>query len=269
MAEEQLIVYCGCAWYDIVPEDVKGPVLESLQGGGAKFIAVADLCKMAAEKDPLLKEWARSDSIRIVACFPRAIKCLFDFAGARLSEDAVIYNMRTQTAEDIIEALGGNADTHVLPEDVSVEKDGDWVPWFPVIDYGRCVNCKQCLNFCLFGVYGVCEDGKVAVVKPAGCKTNCPACARVCPEGAIIFPKYGDSPINGDEVDENALAAGKIDLSGLTRSEILDKIRSRGKGHKRFSADEKSKNSEKLEHLKNLQEKLDIPQDVLDSLAND
>ncbi len=267
MGKEQLIIYCDCAWYDIISEDVKGPVLESLKDGGARFVAVADLCKMAAKKDPVLKEWAKADSVKIAACFPRAIRCLFDFAGAKLSEDAVIYNMRTQTGEEIILGLGGNADTQGSPEDISLEKEGDWVPWFPVIDYGRCVNCKQCLNFCLFGVYGVSADGKVAVVKPDGCKTNCPACARVCPEGAIIFPKYADGPINGDAVDEEALKAGKVDLSGLTRGEILDKIRNRGKGRRRFSADAKSTDGEKLAHLNNLQDQLGIPQDVLDSLA--
>lgn len=37
----------------------------------------------------------------------------------------------------------------------SAVKQGDWKPWFPVIDYDRCTNCMQCLSFCLFGVYGV------------------------------------------------------------------------------------------------------------------
>ncbi|MBW8036533.1 MAG: hypothetical protein FVQ79_13130, partial [Planctomycetes bacterium] len=201
MAEDQLIIYCNCAWYDIISEDVKGRVLESLKDSGARFVAVADLCKMAAEKDPILKEWAKADSVKIVACFRRAIRCLFDFAGAKLGEDAVVYNMRTQTGEEIIGGLGGNADTQEPPDDVSLEKEGDWAPWFPVIDYGRCVNCKQCLNFCLFGVYALSDDGNVEVVKPVNCKTNCPACARVCPESAIVFPKYADSPINGDAVD--------------------------------------------------------------------
>ena len=27
--------------------------------------------------------------------------------------------------------------------------------WYPVIDYSRCTNCMECLDFCLFGVYGV------------------------------------------------------------------------------------------------------------------
>ena len=32
--------------------------------------------------------------------------------------------------------------------------------------------------------------GEDTVVNPSNCKTDCPACARVCPEVAIMFPKY-------------------------------------------------------------------------------
>ena len=65
-----------------------------------------------------------------------------------------------------------------------------WKPWFPVIDYDRCTNCMQCLSFCLFDVYGVDDDQKIQVQNQDNCKTNCPACSRVCPEVAIMFPKY-------------------------------------------------------------------------------
>ena len=67
---------------------------------------------------------------------------------------------------------------------------GVWKPWFPVIDYDRCTNCMQCLSFCLFGVYGVDEQQRIQVQNNDHCKTNCPACSRVCPEAAIMFPKY-------------------------------------------------------------------------------
>ena len=67
---------------------------------------------------------------------------------------------------------------------------GGWKPWFPVIDYDRCTNCMQCLSFCLFDVYGVSTDGKIQVQNQDNCKTDCPACSRVCPEVAIMFPKY-------------------------------------------------------------------------------
>jgi Pyruvate/2-oxoacid:ferredoxin oxidoreductase delta subunit len=66
-------------------------------------------------------------------------------------------------------------------------KHGEWKPWFPVIDYDRCTNCMQCLSFCLFGVYGVDAGKRIQVQNNDNCKTNCPACSRVCPEAAIMF----------------------------------------------------------------------------------
>jgi len=65
--------------------------------------------------------------------------------------------------------------------------------WYPVIDYSRCAGCGQCLDFCLFGVYSM-EEGRVVAGRPDNCKPGCPACSRVCPEGAIIFPHYADDP---------------------------------------------------------------------------
>jgi NAD-dependent dihydropyrimidine dehydrogenase PreA subunit len=81
-----------------------------------------------------------------------------------------------------------------------------WPSWYPVIDYARCNNCGQCAEFCLFGVYEK-SDGKVAVVNPKSCKNNCPACARICPQVAIVFPKYAQGGVIGgsesfDEVAE-------------------------------------------------------------------
>ena len=64
----------------------------------------------------------------------------------------------------------------------------------------RCTNCMQCLSFCLFDVYGVSADQQIQVQNQSNCKTDCPACSRVCPEVAIMFPKYRHGPINGEEV---------------------------------------------------------------------
>ncbi|MCX6344721.1 MAG: hypothetical protein NT018_06570 [Armatimonadetes bacterium] len=59
--------------------------------------------------------------------------------------------------------------------------------WYPIIDRSRCKNCRNCLQFCLFGVYEM--DGElVTVCKPDSCKPGCPACSRICPEGALMFP---------------------------------------------------------------------------------
>ena len=62
--------------------------------------------------------------------------------------------------------------------------------WHPVIDGSRCVNCKQCLRFCLFGVYDFDARFRVTVVTPDNCRPGCPACARICPNSAIMFPLY-------------------------------------------------------------------------------
>ncbi len=75
--------------------------------------------------------------------------------------------------------------------------------WYPVIDYSRCNQCLQCLEFCLFGVYEVDAEGGVVVMNPEACKPGCPACSRVCPERAIIFPLYeDDAAIAGAEGEE-------------------------------------------------------------------
>jgi len=69
--------------------------------------------------------------------------------------------------------------------------------WYPVIDYQECQNCLECVNFCLFGVYTIGENQVPLVEQPDQCRHGCPACARVCPAGAILFPEYDDPMISG------------------------------------------------------------------------
>jgi NAD-dependent dihydropyrimidine dehydrogenase PreA subunit len=85
--------------------------------------------------------------------------------------------------------------------------------WYPVIDYSRCTNCMECLDFCLFGVYGVDGLDRIAVENQDSCKKGCPACSRVCPEQAIMFPDYKTAAIAGAPV--GAIAGLKIDLTKL------------------------------------------------------
>ena len=84
--------------------------------------------------------------------------------------------------------------------------------WYPVIDYSRCTNCMECIDFCLFGVYGVDQQDLILVELQDNCKKGCPACSRVCPENAIIFPGHKTPAIAG----ANGVVTGlKIDLSQL------------------------------------------------------
>lgn len=84
--------------------------------------------------------------------------------------------------------------------------------WYPVIDYARCTNCMECIDFCLFGVYGVDKVDTILVEQPDNCRKGCPACSRVCPENAIIFPQHKTPTIAGADVVGGTL---KIDLSKL------------------------------------------------------
>jgi len=70
--------------------------------------------------------------------------------------------------------------------------------WYPVIDYSRCGNCLECLNFCLFGVFGLDESEQIIVEQPDACRDGCPACSRVCPSQAIMFPQHNNPAIAGD-----------------------------------------------------------------------
>jgi NAD-dependent dihydropyrimidine dehydrogenase PreA subunit len=85
--------------------------------------------------------------------------------------------------------------------------------WYPVIDYSRCTNCMECIDFCLFGVYGLDDHERILVEQQDNCKKGCPACSRVCPANAIIFPEHKTPGIAGAPVS----GAGdfKIDLSKL------------------------------------------------------
>jgi Pyruvate/2-oxoacid:ferredoxin oxidoreductase delta subunit len=156
---------------------------------------------------------------------------------------------------------------------LNAARPGDWKPWFPVIDYDRCTNCMQCLSFCLFGVYGVDQGQKIQVQNSDSCKTNCPACSRVCPEAAIMFPKYKAGPINGDVVSSADLNREKmkIDISALLGGDVYSLLRERSeKAKSRFSkerdADKALKERQKC--LVKLVEGGDIPPEVLMSLPS-
>jgi Pyruvate/2-oxoacid:ferredoxin oxidoreductase delta subunit len=150
---------------------------------------------------------------------------------------------------------------------------GAWKPWFPVIDYDRCTNCMQCLSFCLFGVYGADSQGHIQVQNQDNCKTNCPACSRVCPEAAIMFPKYKAGPINGDLVRDEDLQREKmkVDISALLGGDIYSMLRMRSeRAQSRFSKERDSGKAlnERQKCLTKLAQAGDIPPEVLMSLPS-
>jgi hypothetical protein len=110
------ILYCHCQYAQVVPKEVKDAVLKKLCESGAAFEAVADLCEMAARRDPALARLASGGPVKIAACFPRAVKWLFHQGNAALPLDAAeVLNMRVQTADEVVAGLLSNELAPNLP----------------------------------------------------------------------------------------------------------------------------------------------------------
>lgn len=164
----------------------------------------------------------------------RAIKWLLHSCELRIADNTIHLDIFELTANEIINQLAGtNADDYSYIEYPKPAKKDNWVPWFPVIDYERCVDCGQCLNFCLFDVYERTADKKVKVRTPQNCKNHCPACARVCPKQAIIFPLLQEKPFDGSPVVGDA---PQIDMDELLNEDVYELLRNRRKRRTRLLA---------------------------------
>jgi len=129
---------------------------------------------------------------------------------------ALIEQIRHTAAELARQAVVGGAAPPLAAKSVEPPwNDAQETParrWYPVIDYSRCTNCMECIDFCLFGVYGLDHQEIILVEQPDNCRKGCPACSRVCPENAIMFPQHKTPAIAGDP---SVGSHPKIDLSEL------------------------------------------------------
>lgn len=234
--------------------------------------------------EPMSGEWRTSVlnrlldggiAVRVVRSLPTASENLL-VLGRITGGDTDSYDNRVQNVADL-----SPEDTVSLVFERAGVVTGEsaprrWKPWFPVIDMKRCTNCMQCLSFCLFDVYGVSKQGHLQVQNESNCKTDCPACSRVCPEVAIMFPKYKSGPINGDEVssDDIRREAMKVDISALLGGDIYSMLRDRSvKAKSRFSLerDEERALRERQRCLDKLQRDgaaFEVPPEVLASLPS-
>ena len=65
------------------------------------------------------------------------------------------------------------------------------IPWYPTIDYEKCISCGNCVEYCTLGAYEwEEEDGKKrpVVKNPYNCVVLCAGCQPECPVGAISHP---------------------------------------------------------------------------------
>ena len=140
-------------------------------------------------------------------------------------------NPKPQHVERMLQPLPGNIE-HRAGGNGVVDNSTDDAPtvieepterrWYPVIDMSRCTNCMECIDFCLFGVYGIDQVDTILVEQPDNCRKGCPACSRVCPENAILFPQHKTPAIAGSN---EVAAAIKVDLSklfGAPEAEAVD-----------------------------------------------
>ena len=186
------LLFCSCRLYHHIDSQALNVLAAACRAQGHEVTIIPDLCRLAAKRDgrrTASRDW-------IVACHPRAVRAMFpDFPADR------ILNLRTGGGAEAAAALNVTLDQKT-PGGLAADEPPDqeaWIPWFPVIDRERCINCGKCLDFCMFGVYTKDSSGQVQVTSPANCKTDCPACARICPRQAVIFPKAKEEPINGAE----------------------------------------------------------------------
>jgi hypothetical protein len=155
------------------------------------------------------EEFQESQTERVTDYHPRpqrAVYCI-DLRAASRVELFVQELLRIQAE---LSAPSDNRSAIEQPIQVIQEHPGR--RWYPVIDFSRCTNCMECIDFCLFGVYGVDARETILVEQPDNCRKGCPACSRVCPANAIMFPQHKTPAIAGAPVDVGGF---KIDLSKL------------------------------------------------------
>jgi len=227
---EKTIIFCTCqarqasaAWV------AAGNMLH--QRHDIRLVTLTDLCGWCVQEPGKVAGLvAESSGVLIVACYPRAVKLLLQKAGITLSDDIQCFNLLDQKPGDLLTRI--DYFRLPMPKAASAREfiaNTSWPAWYPVIDTDRCNACGQCADFCLFGTYRK-ADGKVEVVNPQGCKNNCPACARICPQVAIVFPKYAQGgAIGGSDAKDEALEMQRLkkDTDAILGSDIYQALEQR------------------------------------------
>jgi ferredoxin len=168
---------------------------------------IDNLAERAVSHEPTLATlFSSAEPCLAGASRPRAVQALLASAGIDISTKTITWR--------------------TLPCNENALKAEYGVPWYPTIDRSRCTGCGTCEDYCLFSVYTLARqrppNERVRVSAPLNCKTGCPACARLCPTGALIFPFCAEAALNGSMEDpqprttEDALATlGKDPLKVL------------------------------------------------------
>lgn len=256
----QVVIYEGDGAEPITPSDRFAITSLLLDKGYA-------VMRVPAESNADVSRPGPEIPLAVIGRFPGGAPALEDAGGQTKIQTHDINGLPPESVLDLLDQ-GRAGDETALNQPGA---GGAWKPWFPVIDYDRCTNCMQCLSFCLFDVYGVDDEQRIQVKNQDNCKTNCPACSRVCPEVAIMFPKYAAGPINGDTVNQADLEREKmkVDISALLGGDIYSRLRDRSEAAKSRFSKERSPDKaldERKRCLTKLQQSGIIPDEVLAEL---
>lgn len=189
---KQLLI-CGCENGKRFDDSTIAKIRASLDNKRICYTYANDLCGMATNELDRLKQSLFSDDLTVLACAPHAVRTLLNGSGA--CDENKTMTCHAISDLNIDDFIDGQTLYNGTSFDLRYERA--WSPWFPVIDSSSCNHCGKCLNFCLFGVYSKNAENLISVSSPENCKDKCPACARICPTGAIIFPKSIEPDING------------------------------------------------------------------------
>lgn len=226
---EKQITVCACASRTFIDKDKISVIAAALSNHGYHVTIKPDLCRLVMQASPEMPEIAAGT---ILACYPRTVHS--HLHGLGLTAGRVI-DMRSNTCGEVLASFNILSDAGTAGDAAGkFRKVIDGFPpepgsdaWYPVIDKTRCTECGKCHDFCLFGVYRI-ENKKVRVAHPENCKNNCPACARMCPSRAIIFPKYEKSPVNGGTAEEETFNPEEMDR--MYRERLQMRLRQRRAG---------------------------------------
>lgn len=224
------VTICACSSRSFISKEKVAEIATAMINGGYTVSIVPDLCRQAQESSQ--EEMQEIASGRVLACHWRAVRSLFDRLGL---ETRSIEDLRTCSVEEVLARLGlcysetkdATQKDVFLDQIASFPVENGTDAWYPVLDKTRCKECGKCHDFCLFGVYTI-ENKQVRVVQPENCKNNCPACARMCPDQAIIFPKYEKSPINGGMAQEETFHPEEMDK--MYRDRLRSRLQQRRAG---------------------------------------
>jgi NAD-dependent dihydropyrimidine dehydrogenase PreA subunit len=230
------VLVCRCASAGTIPKEACDQVLAALEELDVDTVAVPDLCAMAARRDPTLHRLCSSGRVQIVACAQRAVHWMLHAAGVNFDAASIeVLDLGEEKPAQIVRTLSERACPRPHTGFCELGTIDGWAPWFPIIDYDLCSACGQCASFCLFGVFTTAADGTVTVANPSSCKNNCPACARICPQAAIMFPKLDEAPINGRALngDEASPPRIQVDVDEMLGSDVYAALAARSLSSRR------------------------------------